>query len=47
MAGLLTSPLTIRLDARISTFDAVELVLGIKHVENLGMSPHVVATLPW
>ena len=47
VAGLLTSPLTIRLDARISTFDAIELVLGIKHVENLGMSPHVVATLPW
>ncbi len=47
VAAILSAPLTIRLDAHIASIETIEIILGIRHVDNLGTSPHVILTCPW
>lgn len=47
VGSVLTSPLTIRLEAMFDAIDPVDVVVGIQHVEELGISPRISVRWPW
>lgn len=47
VSSALASPLTIRLDVRMSTIEPLDIVVGLINVEDLGISSHVALRWPW
>ena len=47
VASVLSSPLTIRLGVKIEAIEPADIIVGICHVEDLGVSPHLAVRWPW
>ncbi len=47
VGSVLASPLTLRLDVRLSTIEPIDVVVGFNNVEDLGFSSHIALRWPW
>ncbi len=47
VGSVLSSPLTIRLGVKIEAIEPADIIVGIRHVEDLGVSPHLAVRWPW